>query len=253
MARAGYVASGVLHVLVGWLAIQLALGQGGQADESGAFRALAQAPGGEVLLWAVAVAFAALALWQLAAAVVGVPGADVDRQAGARVKSAAKGVLYGVLAATALRYAEGGEGGESGEGGGGPESVTANLLSMPAGRWLVALGGLVIVGVGVFHVVKGVRKKFLEDLRGTGGGTVGTAVDRLGRIGYVAKGAALAVIGALVVTAGWTSDASQAGGMDLALRTIQEQGFGTALLVVVGLGIAAFGAYSFARARYARL
>lgn len=250
MARAGYAASGVLHVLIGWLAIQLALGQGGHADESGAFRALAQAPGGEVLLWAVAVAFGALALWQLAAAVVGVPGADVDRQAGARMKSAAKGVLYGVLAATALRYAEGGE---SGEGGGGPESVTANLLSMPAGRWLVALAGLVIVGVGVFHVVKGVHKRFLEDLRGTGGGAVGTAVDRLGQIGYVAKGVALAVIGALVVTAGWTSDASQAGGMDLALRTIQEQGFGTALLVVVGLGIAAFGAYSFARARYARL
>src|SRR5690606_18298510 len=37
LARTGYAASGVLHLLVGWLAVQLTLGRSsGQADESGA-------------------------------------------------------------------------------------------------------------------------------------------------------------------------------------------------------------------------
>ncbi|WP_277207823.1 DUF1206 domain-containing protein [Isoptericola croceus] len=249
LARAGYAASGVVHLLIGWLAVRLAFGSSsGSADESGAFRELASTTGGTLILWAVTVGLAALALWQLAVAVVGDPGADDAKAAGARVKAAGKGVLYGVLAGTAARYATG-----AGGGGGEQESLTATLLQAPAGRWLVVGVGLAIVGVGVFHVVKGWRKTFLHDLHGSGGGTVAAAVERLGQVGYVAKGVALAVLGGLFVAAGVTHDADKAGGLDDALRTIREQPFGTALLVVTGVGIAAYGVYSFARARYARL
>lgn len=248
LARAGYAASGVVHLLIGWLAVRLALGSSsGSADESGAFRQLASAPAGMLILWAVTVGFAALALWQLAEALAGVPGVATAQEVGARVKAAGKGVLYGVLAATSARYAVG-DG-----GGGGQESLTATLMQHPAGRWLVAAAGLVIVGVGVFHVVKGWRRKFLEDLRGTGGGSVGVAVVRLGQVGYVAKGVALTVLGGLFVAAGVTHDADRAGGLDDALQAIRDQPFGTVLLVVTGAGIAAYGVYSFARARYARI
>jgi hypothetical protein len=102
-------------------------------------------------------------------------------------------------------------------------------------------------------VVKGVRKKFMSDLTGTGGGAVGPVVVRLGQAGYVAKGIALGVVGGLLVAAAVRADASQAGGLDEALRTIRDQPFGMGLLLVTGLGIAAFGLYSFARARFARL
>lgn len=247
LARAGYVASGVLHVLVGWLAVQLALGRPtGAPDESGAFRTLAQAPGGEVLLWAVAVGFAALALWQLTTAVVGAP--KMDHQAGARAKSVAKAVLYGVLAVSAAQYAQGGGGSSGGE-----DSMTARVMAAPGGRWLVGVVGLVIVAVGVYHVVKGARKKFLEDLAGTGGRSVRPMVVQLGRTGYIAKGIALGVVGGLVVAAAATADASRAGGLDEALRAMRDQPYGSVLLLVVGLGIAAYGGYSFARARFARL
>ncbi|MDR7383180.1 DUF1206 domain-containing protein [Promicromonospora iranensis] len=241
------MASGILHLLVAWLAIQLALGQpAGQASESGAFKAIAQMPGGDVLLWAVAVGFAALALWQLATALLGVPNAE--HQAGARAKSAAKAVLYGVLAVTGVRYAQGTAGGGSSE-----EGMTAGVFTVPGGRWLVGAVGVVIIAVGVYHAVKGVRKKFMSDLTGTGGGAVGPVVLRLGQAGYVAKGIALAVVGGLLVAAAVSADASQAGGLDEALHTIRDQPFGTVLLLVTGLGIAAFGLYSFARARFARL
>jgi hypothetical protein len=247
LARAGYIASGMLHVLVGWLAVQLALGRPtGAPDESGAFRTLAQAPGGELLLWAVAVGFAALALWQLTTAVVGVPNAE--HQAGARAKSVAKAGLYGVLAASSAQYAGG-----SGGAGSNEESMTAGVMAMPGGRWLVGAVGLVIVAVGVYHVVKGARKKFLSDLAGTGGRSVRPVVVQLGRAGYVAKGIALGVVGGLVVAAAATADASRAGGLDEALRTMRDQPYGSVLLLVIGLGVAAFGCYSFARARFARL
>lgn len=247
LARIGYVASGVLHLLIGWLAVQLAFGRpSGQADQSGAFRAIAQVPGGEVLLWAVAVGFAALALWQLATAFIGLPGAE--HQAGARAKSVAKAVLYGALAATSVRFTQG-----AGGAGASEESMTADVLSLPGGRWLVGAGGLAIVAVGVYHVVKGARKRFLRDLAGTGGHAVRPVVVRLGQVGYVAKGIALGVVGGLVVAAAATADASRAGGLDDALRTVRDQPYGPALLLGIGLGIAAFGVYSFARARFARL
>jgi hypothetical protein len=199
-----------------------------------------------VVLWAVAVGFAALAVWQLLAAAVGAPNAG--NQAGERAKSAAKGVLYAVLAVSGARAAQG-----TGGSGGSEESMTARVLAMPGGQWLVGAGGLAIVAVGVYHVVKGARKKFLRDLTGTGGGSVGQVVVRLGQVGYVAKGIALGVVGGLIVAAAVTTDPEQAGGLDEALRTMRDQPFGTALLIVVGLGIGAFGLYSFARARFARL
>jgi hypothetical protein len=246
LARGGYVASGVLHLLIAGVAVQLALGQSsGQADQSGAFRALAQVPGGQVALWAVAVGFAALALWQLGTAVLGVPNAE--NQLGARAKSVAKAVLYAVLAGSSLQYALG-----SGGGGKSEESLTATVLGMPGGPLLVGAAGLTIVAVGVYHVVKGARKKFLRDLTGTGGGSVGPVVVRLGQAGYIAKGIALGVVGGLIVAAAVTTDAEQAGGLDEALRTMRDQPYGPALLLVVGVGIAAFGLYSFARARFAR-
>jgi hypothetical protein len=252
LARVGYAASGVLHLLIGWLAVQLATGggSGGDASESGALQQLSQAPGGAVILWVVAVGLGALALWHLVEAALGVPGRESAQQTGSRIKAAGKGVLYAVLAVTAGRYASGG----SGSGGGDTqEGLTEQVLQWPGGQLIVGAVGLTIIGVGVFHIVKGARKKFLEDLRTTGPGAVGKAVVRLGQIGYIAKGVALGVLGALFVLAGVQSDAEQAGGLDDALKTIQDQPYGTVLLIVTGIGIAAYGAYSFARARYAKL
>ncbi|PFG41858.1 uncharacterized protein DUF1206 [Isoptericola jiangsuensis] len=251
LARVGYVASGILHLIIGWLAVRLAFGDsgGGSADQSGALRQLADAPGGAFLLWAAAVGLAALALWHLVEAAVGVPGSDTAKQTGARLKAAGKGILYGFLAVLAARIATGGGGG----GGNTQEDLTAKVLKAPGGELLIGAVGLAIVAVGVFHVYKGWTKKFREDLVTTGPGAVGDAVVRLGQVGYIAKGVALGVLGVLFVVAAVTHDADKAGGFDDALKAIRDQPFGVVLLVVVGLGIAAYGLYSFARARYAKL
>ncbi|WP_129338315.1 DUF1206 domain-containing protein [Cellulomonas endophytica] len=238
-ARVGHLASAVLHALIAWLALNLAWGRGGGgADQTGALTTLAATPVGTALLWVVVVGFALLALWQLAEAVARGDLAD-------RAKSVAKAVVDLVLAFTGVQVLRGSAQGGSQQ----TEGVTARLLAEPFGRAVVVLVGLAVLAVAVHHVVKGWRRTFLEDLTEH----PGTWAVRAGRAGYVAKGVALAVVGAFFVRAGATSDASQAQGLDGALRSFLELPGGPVLLTVVALGLLAFAVYAVARARYARV
>jgi len=240
-ARLGYAASGILHLVLGWLAVSLAWGTGSSgeaADQSGALEQLGSTPVGGVLLWVIVVGFALLTLWQVATAVATSETKD-------RLKSAGKAVTYLVLTALAARAA-------TGQGSGGSEqttSLTARAMEHPLGQVAVGLVGVGVVVVGGYHVVKGWREKFLADLREN----PGRAVTVAGKVGYVAKGIALGIVGVLFVVAAVQNDPEEAKGLDGALRTLLELPLGTALLTAVGLGIAAYGVYSFGRARYARV
>lgn len=238
-ARLGYAASGVLHLTIAWVAVQLAwFHTSGGADQSGALHTLASTGLGAFPLWIAVVGFALLGLWQLTEAVA-------RRDAGTRAKAAAKGVVYLALAWSAVAVV-------SGSGSSGSKQtvdVTATLMGKPFGRVLVGAVGLAVIGVGGYHLVKGATAKFLNDLREN----PGTWLVRAGRFGYVAKGIALAVVGALFVVAAATRNPAKSQGLDGALRTLLHAPFGPVLLTIVALGIAAYGIYSFARARYARV
>jgi len=236
-ARLGYAASGLLHGLIAWVTLQLAFtGTSQRADQQGALQTLAGSGLGRVLLWLTVVGFALLAVWQ-------VTEAFGRRRTSDRVKGVAKAVVDVVLAWTAFSVLRGTASGGSGGG------FAAGLLSSTAGRALLGLVGLVVVGVGGYHVVKGWQRRFLEDLRGN----PGPWAVRAGRIGYVAKGVALGVVGGLLVTAAAKSRPDQAQGLDAALHAMAQLPLGTVLLALVALGFAAYGVYSFARARYARV
>jgi len=243
-ARAGFAASGLVHLLIAYLALRVAWTGGGQrADQSGALAVLARNPFGTALLWLTAVACAALALWQVADAVLDPRGGD--GRALRAVKSCATAAVYAVLAVSAARFAMGSGRSSSSQ----TKSLTAKLLESPGGRGLVVLLGVVVVAVGVYHVWKGVTRSFREDLRRD----PGPAVEWLAVVGHVAKGVALVVVGVLFCSAGFHRSTRQAGGLDAALKTLRDAPAGPYLLTAVGLGIAAYGVYCFARARYARL
>ncbi len=251
LARIGLVAYGVVHLLVAWLALQLAWGGGsGQsADQSGALATLAEQPLGRPLLWLLAVGLIALAAWQAAEVLrwrsrLSSSGDARKKALEKTVKSVAKAVLYTALAVLAIRTATGG-------GGGGGQQQAAGVFGWPAGRWLVGLIGLVVIGVGVYLVHKGVSKRFLQEVDlGQAPPQTTRLVTRLGQAGFPAKGVSLAVVGGLVVYAAATFDPARATGLDGALRTILDAPFGKVLLTLVAIGIAAFGAYCFVRARY---
>ena len=253
LARVGLIAYGMVHVLVAWLALQLAWGGGGQsADQSGALATLAATPVGKPLLWVLTIGLVALALWQAAEALRWRSGwsASGDQRSRALKKSGkalVKAVVYLALAYTAFRFATGGGQSSSGQ----QQQTTAGVLGWPGGRWLVAAAGLVLVGVGVHHVVKGLKKSFLKEIDlASAPPAAERTVTRLGQAGYPAKGVALALVGALLVYAAVTFDPARAAGLDGALRTILDAPFGQVLLTLVALGIAAFGAFCFVRARY---
>lgn len=244
-ARAGYAVSGLLHLLIGWITLQVAFGGGGKnADQSGALGSLAGNGLGKALLWVGVVGFLGLALWQLADAVVGHPGSDQDAWGG-RAKAVGKAVVYLALAWSAFRFATG----RSTNSRSQTVDFTSKLLDKPGGRALVVIVGLVVVGIGIYHVYKGWAKKFLEDLKDH----PGTWATRAGRIGYIAKGVALVIVGILFIAAGVHKRAKEATGLDGALKSLRDEPFGTVLLVVMALGFAAYGVYSFSRSKHAKV
>jgi len=236
-ARAGYAASGVLHLVIAWLAVQLVLGDNAQkTDQTGALRQLASTPAGSVLLWAVLAGFVLLGLWNVTEAAA--------RSGKGRAKPAVKVVVYAVLAVTAWSVLQG-----SSSSADQTQGATAQLMTTSLGVLLVGAIGLVVLGVGVHHLAKGARATFLRDLRQH----PDAWVVRLGRLGYLAKGIALGIVGALFIVAATTHDPEKAGGLDAALHALLGVPAGGVFVVVVALGLACFGLYSFARARYAKV
>ncbi|MGE9808420.1 MULTISPECIES: DUF1206 domain-containing protein [unclassified Janibacter] len=242
-ARLGFAVSGVMHLVIALLALQVAWGGGGaSADQSGALGTLSQNPVGLLVLWVMVVGFLALGLWQVTEVVRdrSDDGAVTDR-----AKAAGKAVLYLALAWSSFRFASGGGSSSKDQ----TQDITATLMGAPFGRVLVGLVGLGVIAVGLYHVYKGWTEGFLDDLERN----PGPWATRAGRVGYIAKGVALTVVGGLFGVAALQKQSSEASGLDGALRTLREQPFGPYLLSAVALGLAAYGLYSFARARHADL
>jgi hypothetical protein len=250
-ARAGFAISGVLHVLIAYIIAGIAFGVGGNADQSGALAALARQTGGALLLWAVAVGLVALGLWRIAEAIVGSKpgersgGDQADTPAWKRAKSLGLAIVNFAIAFSAARFAMG-SGQQSSQQNAG---LSAQMMQSSWGKAVLILVGLGLVAVGGYHVYKGASKKFLKDLRSSGG----SGITAVGVTGYVAKGLVLAGAGVLVIVAILQADPSKASGLDAAVKTLGHAPFGKVLLVVAALGIAAFGAYSFVRSRHGRM
>jgi uncharacterized membrane protein len=241
-ARLGYATLGLIHLLIAWIALKVAWNIGGgskQADTSGALQTLSSSSTGLVLLWVCVVGFLLLAVWQLFEAVLN------HGEASDRLKAAAKGVTYLFFAWTTFKVGQGANSSAEKK----TEDFTATLMGSPGGRLLVGVVGLVVLGIAGYHVYKGWTKKFLEDLREHPGDWVVTA----GRVGYIAKGVALVVVGFFFLVAAWQANPDKAQGLDGALKTLKDAPFGPFLLTLVAVGIAAYGVYSFARSRYARV
>jgi hypothetical protein len=155
LARGGLIAYGVVHLLVGWLALQIAWGTsaGTSADTSGALTTLAQQPFGKVLLWVIVVGMVALALWQTSEAIWGHPDRDRAKRIRKQVTSGAKAVVYAALAVSAALVALG-SGTSSSQS---QEQATTGVLARPGGRVLVVASGLVIFGVCFSSVFNGVK------------------------------------------------------------------------------------------------
>lgn len=248
LARVGYVVNGILHLIVGYLAIRVACGDGGTADQTGALATLAAKPGGPLALWIATAALLAMGLWRLVETALG-RSSDRESQrpsnASSRAKALGLAAVYLAFAYSAFGFAR---------GAGRPadqqnSSISARLMGSTGGTIVLVASGVVIVGVGIYHIYKGASRNFVDDLQGKSG----DLVRRLGAAGYVGKGAVITLTGALLIVAACRSEPKKATGLDGALKTLGSQHYGAALLIAAGAGIITYGLYSFVMARSTRM
>jgi Domain of Unknown Function (DUF1206) len=250
LGRVGLVAYGVVHLLVAYLAVRVALGGGGRADKTGALQAIAEQPAGRFLPWVLAVGLAALTLWQLAEAGWGHQDRRPQRRRSLqRLVSLGEAAVAGALAFSAFKVASGKGAKSKGE----KAAFVDKVFDWPAGQLLVAVVGLGIVAVALYLVYRGMTRRFVEDLDLAGAEShARDAAIRFGQVGWTALGVAYGIIGLLIVYSAVTYDAKKATGMDTALKTLAGQSYGTALLLIVAAGLACFGLYCLFDARYRR-
>jgi hypothetical protein len=249
LARAGLAARGVMYVLVGFIAVQIAVtGSHQQADRAGAIRLVAHSPFGSVLLWLLVIGFAGMTLWRLSEAIWGTAEPD-GRKATKRLASLACGVFYGVLTYGILKYAIGI--GQPSSSDKQSRDLTAVVLRHPGGQILVAVVGIVIVIAGLVFIYLAYKRRFLKHLQmGTASPTTRTVVTRLGQIGGIARGIVFCTVGVFLFIAAKNAKPRQAKGIDSALRALAHTPAGPWVLVVVALGLAIFGIYSWCEARW---
>jgi Domain of Unknown Function (DUF1206) len=248
LARAGFAARGTVYVIIGILAIKLALGSGGtRADQQGALRTIAHQPFGMVLLILVAIGLGGYALWRLARALLG-HGPDGSDSGFDRVAAFASGVVYAGLCAIAVKILLGSP------GSGNAKETTSGVFGWPAGTWLVGIAGVVLIGVGLYQGYRGISKDFLKDSK-TEQMSPGTLrwIKRIGTVGHLARMVVFSLVGVFLINAAIDFNPKKAVGLDGALAKVDHASYGPFLLGLVAAGLIAFGTYSLSDARYRRI
>lgn len=247
-ARLGLTARALVYLVIGLLGLSLASGNRAELDQKGALRELLERPFGFVLVLLCALGFAGYAAWRFAEAASGAVG-DGDSTS-ARLKSLARGLIYLVLAGTAVTVLLGSRSSQAGQ----QRGIVATVLTWPGGTAIVLVVGLAVAAAGVGLVIEGWRRKFLKYLDHTDMNDSTRRIARwTGTVGSIARGLVVVLIGALLVVAAVTGDKEDATGMDGALKSLLELPFGRTLLILASLGLLVFGVYALMEARYRRV
>jgi hypothetical protein len=252
VARVGLIAYGAMHLLIGYLAAQLAWGvSGADADQTGALQIVGRGPSGQALLWTIGLGMLALALWQAGEVLLWWHGL-LDREHRTRTavviaKCLAKALVYAVLGVTALLFALGIEY----EADERLRALTDNTLRIPGGALLVGAVAVAVIAVGAYTLVRGITGGFMKDIDlPATPDRWEPAIEIIGRVGYVAKGIAFGLVGVLLWQAATSADVSTATGLEGAMTAIAGVAAGPWLLTAIAVGFAAFGVYALGRARY---
>lgn len=250
VTRVGWLAKGFVFVVIGGIALQIALGLGSareSADQRGALRALADRTFGSVLLACLAAGLAVFAVWKLVQAVAG-RSSDIDPLGVAkRIGWAGLGVFYGALAWMALMLATGDRGTDDGTSAAG---LTARLMGAPGGRWLIGAAGLTVLCIAAYHARKGLTYDFVDDLDTDDlGPNAERWIGRFGVGGFLARAVVLAVSGWFLLRAAVRFDPDDAVGLDGALRQLAGLAYGRIVLVAVSIGLVIAGLYDMATFR----
>ncbi len=250
LARLGLAARATIYVVMALLALQLAFGDSHkEVDQNGALRTVARQSYGSVLLWLLALGFLSYALWRATEAAYGEVGGDSKPKT--RISCGVRALVYLALALTSIAVVTG-TGNAKGGSAGQDRAFSASLMKSTGGRVLVGVLGLIVAVVGATMIVDGWKKNFERYLRmDQMTPTVRKVVSGLGRVGTIARGLVFLIVGLLTLRAAWQHQPNDSGGIDEAIKSLAHTP-GSWLLIVVAVGLLAFGVYGFAEARWRR-
>jgi len=249
LSRAGFVARGLIYLIIGVLAFKVALGHGGKlTDQQGALHTVAHQPFGKLLLTILAIGLGGYSLWRFVRAALG-HGPEGSDSSFDRVAAFGSGLAYGAMCAIAIEILLG-----AGSSGGNTKKTTAGVLGWPGGTWIVGIAGALAIGIALYQGYQGLTKKFLENSKTEEmSPQVKTAISWLGTVGYLARMIVFGLIGIFLIKAAVDFNPRKAVGLDGALAKIVDRSYGPLALGVVALGLIAFALYSLADARYRKI
>jgi hypothetical protein len=249
LARLGLLSRGVIWLVVGLLAMQVARGDNAKADKNGALRTIEDKPFGHLLLVVLVIGFFGYATWRLLEGAVGHRDEEDGRKRWARRgMSLFRGAVYLGLAISTLKFVTNGGGSDK------TQPLTARLMKATGGRELVVLIGAGLIIGGIAMAVRAFRQKF-EDNLNTGQIPEGllSAVKVVGTAGLASRGSVFALIGGFLVDAAVRFNPDKAKGLDASLKTVAHQPFGRVVIFVGAVGLLAFAVWSFIEARYRKI
>jgi len=248
-ARVGYAAKALLYTVVGVLALQSALGNGGETTGSrGALTTLVRQDFGTLILVVIAAGLFGYAAWRIIEAILDPEHRGTSAKGLAlRTSFAVRGIVHAALGLQAVRLATGTARGR----GHAVEAWTARLLDAPFGRWLVVGVGLAVGGYGIYQLYRAWVAKLSRQLDlASLSREAGSWLLHVCRCGIAARGVVFGICGWYLVRAGIAHDATAAADTGEALGVIAHQRFGDVLLAIVAVGLIAYGAYEIVQARY---
>jgi hypothetical protein len=248
VARAGYIAKGVVYITVGVLAVLLAFGEGGEAGGSkNAIVALMSMTFGYAMVLVLTIGLACYALWRWLQVFVDPEGrASGDAKGWARrLVYAVSAVLYTALTVWAVSLLAGDA--RSGQSGGATK-WSSEVMAMDWGRWLIALIGIGVIIGGIMEVGKVIKQSFTDRLKLQHvSEKARKGIKVFGSVGLTARAVVFWIIGGSLIYAAYTANPQQAESFGTALSGLRSQPYGWWLFTIVSIGVVAYGAFQIAK------
>ena len=262
IGRAGWFAKGVVYLIAGFLALSVAAKASGwakgtsttgnqEASPVGAIKTVAGSGGGTLLLWLLAIGMLLYAAWRVVSALL--PGSTDAKGSARRIGYVASAVMYTTFAISAIALARRAPQ-ASPNGNQKVTDFSASMMTHSAGRLVIGVAGVIVIAVGLYRLSKGVRMDVEDELDMSGmSATRARWSERLGAIGEIGRGIGFGLVGFFLLRSAMTYNAAEATGLDGALRRIATYSWGVLVVVVVGIGFAAYGVFCLATFTHRRL
>lgn len=249
-ARFGLASKGAVYLLMGTLSVLAAFGLSREkGDKEQAFKVIYDQPFGKVVLVAIAIGLLGYVMLRTFQAIKDTEHKGKDLKGIlTRIGYAISALLYIAIGAYALKLVFG-NGGD--DGGDSRQFVVSKVLAYPAGEYIVGIAGLIVIGVGIYQITRGVTGKFMKKVNLVNS-NMKDAFKSAGTVGYISRGVVLGIIGYFLFYAARNSNPEEAQGTSAAFDFLQNE-FGSLMMAVVALGLAGYGVFCFVKAKYQKI